>query len=152
MAPITNFYPTTNFGKGLLTFISASIEIVPTMSDYDELLLFKGEWIKPSSCFLSAPDYVRSKRVLRPMSARTDANSLEPLQIRHFYHLVLCIPNFPRTWAAIIDELRGIQRCTGQTSIQQVTELYRALNELQVSEPERVTIRLVCRDIHTLVC
>ncbi|KAF5721621.1 hypothetical protein FGLOB1_166 [Fusarium globosum] len=105
-----------------------------------ELLLYKGEWIKPSSCFLRAPDYVRSKRVLTP-AAGTDATSLEPLAIRHFYQLVLCIPNFPDTWAAIIDELRGFQRSTGQTSIQQVTELYRALNEIQLSEPERVTIR-----------
>lgn len=83
---------------------------------------------------------MRSKRVLTP-AAGTDATSLEPLAIRHFYQLVLCIPNFPDTWAAIIDEMRGIQRSNGQTSIQQVTELYRALNELQVSEPERVTIR-----------
>ncbi|SCO05037.1 uncharacterized protein FFM5_08489 [Fusarium fujikuroi] len=105
-----------------------------------ELLLYKGEWMKPSSCFLRAPDYVRSKRVLTP-AAGTDATSLEPLAIRHFYQLVLCIPNFPDTWAAIIDKLRGLQRSTGQTSIQQVTELYRALNELQLSEPDRVTIR-----------
>ncbi|RKL44288.1 hypothetical protein BFJ72_g4021 [Fusarium proliferatum] len=105
-----------------------------------ELLLYKGEWIKPSSCFLRAPDYVRSKRVLTP-AAGTDATPLETLAIRHFYQLVLCIPNFPDTWAAIIDELRGLQRSTGQTPIQQVTELYRALNELQLSEPERVTIR-----------
>ncbi|KAF4952253.1 hypothetical protein FGADI_6873 [Fusarium gaditjirri] len=84
---------------------------------------------------------VRSKRVLTPVSAGTDATSPEPLSMRCFYQLVLFIPNFPETWTAIIDELRSLQRSTGQASIQQVTELYRALNEHQLSGPERITIQ-----------
>ncbi|KAF5695068.1 hypothetical protein FDENT_626 [Fusarium denticulatum] len=106
-----------------------------------ELLLSNGKWIKPSSCFLRAPDYVRSKRVLIPVPAGTDASFSEPLWISHFYRLVLRIPDFPKTWSAIIDELRALQSSTGQTSIQQVAELYRALNELQLSGPWRIIIQ-----------
>ncbi|KAF5685966.1 hypothetical protein FCIRC_3064 [Fusarium circinatum] len=106
-----------------------------------ELLLFNGKWIKPSSCFHHAPDYVQSNRVLTPVPAGTDPSSFEPLWICQFYHLVLRIPDFPKTWTAIINGLRALQSSTGQPSIQHVVELYRALNELQLSESERITIR-----------
>ncbi|KAF5708763.1 hypothetical protein FMUND_10438 [Fusarium mundagurra] len=106
-----------------------------------ELLLYNGRWIKPSSCFLHAPDYVRSKRVLVPVPAGTDASSSEPLWKGYFYRVVLRIPDFPKTWSAIINELRALQSSTSQISIQQVVELYRALDELQLSESERITIR-----------
>ncbi|KAF5557455.1 hypothetical protein FMEXI_778 [Fusarium mexicanum] len=107
-----------------------------------ELLLFNGKWIKPSSCFHHAPDYVQSNRVLTPVPAGTDPSSFEPLWICQFYHLVLRIPDFPQTWTAIINGLRALQSSTIQPSIQHVVELYRALNELQLSESERITIRL----------
>ncbi|KAG5746275.1 hypothetical protein H9Q70_011038 [Fusarium xylarioides] len=104
-----------------------------------ELLLHKGKWIKPSSCFDRAPDYVRSKIVLTPVSAGTDASSSEPQSMS--YPLILRIPDFPKSWITIFNGLRTLQSSTGQTSIQQVAELYRALNECQLSEPERITIR-----------
>ncbi|KAF5969230.1 hypothetical protein FBULB1_10329 [Fusarium bulbicola] len=106
-----------------------------------ELLLFSGKWIKPSSCFHHAPDYVQSNRVLTPVPAGTDPSSFEPLCICQFYHLVLRIPDFPKTWTAIINGLRALQNSTGRLSIQHVVELYRALNELQLSESERITTR-----------
>nr|RBQ94572.1 hypothetical protein FVER53263_08670 [Fusarium verticillioides] len=106
-----------------------------------ELLLHKGKWIKPSSCFLHAPDYVRSKIVLMPVSAGTDASSFEPLSMTEFYQLILGIPDFPMAWCSIFYGLNALQKSTGQTSIQSVAELYRALNESELSEEERTTMR-----------
>ncbi|KAF5574216.1 hypothetical protein FPANT_11894 [Fusarium pseudoanthophilum] len=94
-----------------------------------ELLLHKGKWIKPSSCFNRAPEYVRSKIVLTPVSAGTDASSSEPLSKSDFYQLILGIPDFPKVWHSIFSGLNALQKSTGQTSIQPMAELYRALNE-----------------------
>ncbi|KAF5587901.1 hypothetical protein FPCIR_7383 [Fusarium pseudocircinatum] len=109
-----------------------------------ELLLFKGKWIKPSLCFHRAPDYVRSKIVLTPVSAGTDASSskpLSPLSMNDFYQGILGIPDFPKHWCSIFYGLNALQKSTGQMSIQQAAELYRALNESQLSEPERILMR-----------